>query len=633
MGLHQGRPHRDLESLATLTDMQISAIRSPAAASPDSRAPQAHRPRQPGSGQPLYFGPLERPLFGHLHAVADTASASIGLVLCNPFGNEAICAHRSIRHLAERSARLGIPSLRFDYDGTGDSCGDDLGTDRIDQWVSNIRAAADELRRSTGVERVCFAGIRLGALLATLAARDYVQRAGLIAIAPVASGKAYVRELRLLRRSIESKRNIERSGQAGVLESAGFVLSEATQAALAAIDLLQDNSRLTMPVLMLDRAELPAGEKWLGRLRELDVQVEYAQVRGYTEMMLDSHETIVPEEILGAALDWLGRLEATRPRSARTRATLAPKRAPVSQTCRLDSIEETALHFGDDTPLFGVVTSPAGGVIKAPRRAVLLFNSGAVTHVGPCRVYVTLARALARLGYVVLRMDLAGLGDSPTRAQAAENVVYSPYAMQDIAAAIDYLQQTWDVSEIHAAGICSGAYHAFKAAVANMGLRRVVMINPLTFFWKEGMSLEFPEHRVTQDIQRYRSNIWSLASWHKLISGKADLGEMAQVLQRGARARLSIPLRNAARLLRMPLADDLPTELLQATGAGIDLQFIFAANDPGLELLRQKGNSTLQRLRTRGLVGIEVIPDADHTFTDLSPRQALVAAVVQKIRS
>src|SRR5262249_22375944 len=155
---------------------------------------------------------------------------------------------------------------------------------------------------------------------------------------------------------------------------------------------------------------------------------------------------------------------------------------------------ETAIEFGDDTPLFGVVTSPAGGVIEAPTRAVLLLNSGAVTHVGPCRVYVTLARALARLGYVVLRMDISGLGESPTRPQATENLVYSPYAMQDIAAAIDYLQQTWDVGEIQAAGICSGAYHAFKAAVADMGLRRVVMINPLTFFWKEGMSLEYQEH-------------------------------------------------------------------------------------------------------------------------------------------
>ncbi|HEY6926440.1 MAG TPA: alpha/beta fold hydrolase [Steroidobacteraceae bacterium] len=614
--------------------MQTSAIRSVTAASPDSSTPETRHAYPPGTGQPLYFGPADRPLFGHLHAPADTTSASIGLVLCNPFGNEAICAHRSIRHLAERSARRGISTLRFDYEGTGDSCGDATDPNRVDQWIADIRAAADELRRSTGVDRICFAGIRLGALLATLAARDYVQRAGLIAIAPVVSGKAYVRELRLLRRSIESKRNIERNDQAGILESAGFVLSESTQAALTAIDLLkQDINDPRIPVLLLDRAELPAGEKWLGRLRELDVEVEYAQVRGYTEMMLDSHETIVPEEILGAALDWLSRLEAARPRQVWPRVTSALKSASTPQVRRLESIEETAGYFGEDTRLFGVITAPAGDAIKEPRKAVLLLNSGAVTHVGPCRVYVTLARALAKLGYIVLRLDISGIGDSPTRPQAIENVVYPPYAMQDIAVALDYLQQTWAVSEIQAAGICSGAYHAFKAAVANMGLRRAIMINPLTFFWKEGMSLEFPEHRVSQDIQRYRHNVWNLASWQKLISGKANIGEMAQVLQRGARARLAVPLRNAARWLRMPFPDDLPTELLQATGAGIDLHFIFAANDPGLELLRQKGNSTLQRLRTRGLIGIEVIPDADHTFTDLSTRQALVTAVVQKIRS
>jgi len=588
--------------------------------------------RHLGSGEPLYLGPPERPLFGHLHATAEAAAPAIGLVLCNPFGNEAICAHRSLRHLAERSAGMGVPALRFDYDGTGDSCGDDLDPERVAHWTASIRSAADELRRATGVERVCFAGIRLGALLATLASRDYAHSAGLIAIAPVVSGKAYVRELRLLRRSIDSKRNIERSEQAGMLESAGFVLSDATQAALSAVDLIkQDAGRSAAPVLILDRAELPSGDKWLSRLRELGIQAEYTRVRGYTEMMLDSHESIVPEEILGAALDWLRRQELAQ-QSVRTLTIVHPARAArAAQVCRLDSIEELPVHFGEDTRLFGVVTAPARAAGRGAAKAVLLLNSGAVHHVGPCRVYVALARELARLGYLVLRLDLSGIGDSPTRPGATENVVYSRYALQDVAAAIEYLQQKWDAVEIHAAGICSGAYHAFKAAVANMALRGVVLVNPLTFFWKEGMSLEFPEHRVEQDMQRYRSNVWSLASWQKLISGRTDLGEMVQVLQRAARSRLSAPLRSVSRLLHMPLPDDLPTELLRAARAGINLQFVFADGDPGFELLRQKGSPVTQRLRARGLLGIESIPRADHTFTDLLPRQTLVATVIRKI--
>ncbi|MCU1282082.1 MAG: alpha/beta hydrolase, partial [bacterium] len=139
-------------------------------------------------GDALYFGPDDRPLFGWLHRTA--ASSSIGLVICNPFGFESVCAHRSLRHLAAAAAAAGIPAIRFDYDGTGDSAGDDRDPARVAAWLASIGHAAAELRRQTGVERVVLAGVRLGALLATLAAVERDDVAGLIAIAPVVVGKA-----------------------------------------------------------------------------------------------------------------------------------------------------------------------------------------------------------------------------------------------------------------------------------------------------------------------------------------------------------------------------------------------------------------------------------------------------------
>jgi hypothetical protein len=48
-----------------------------------------------------YFGPDERPLFGWLHEPADARRA--GVVIVPPFGYEAICAARSLRHFAEVS--------------------------------------------------------------------------------------------------------------------------------------------------------------------------------------------------------------------------------------------------------------------------------------------------------------------------------------------------------------------------------------------------------------------------------------------------------------------------------------------------------------------------------------------------
>ena len=616
------------------------------------------------ASHPVYFGPSERPLFGWLHNAGRAPAASVGLVICSPFGDEAIRTQRTIRHLAEDAARMGIPALRFDYDGTGDSAGNDLDPERVHEWLGSIRFAAQSLQQWAGVERVCFAGIRLGALLAALAALDAdVGAAGLIAIAPVVSGRAYVRELRLLRRAIEAKRNIVPTEDDGVLETAGFLLSAQTQAALSAIDLTRLEQAPPARVLVLDRAELPAQERWPQHLRNRGARVDYARVPGYPEMMLDAHDSVVPDAIVGAALRWLQDLtgeqtqalyppapthmrsrepEKTQSAPQRSHAALPPDagRDPLIGNEVGRPIVEWAVQLPGPERLFAIVSAPEGalprqGPVQAARptglKAVLLVNAGAVYRIGPCRLYVALARHLAQQGCIAMRLDIAGIGDSPPRAGSAENVVYSAHAVDDIAVALEYLRREWAAGEIRSVGLCSGAYHSLKAAVASQPLRGIVAINPLTFFWKEGMSLAYPEHRVAQDIMRYRNNARSLSSWRKLFSGRVDLLALSHVLGRTALTKLFKPVWAAARLLRISLLEDLPSELLRVAHAGIDLQFIFAAMDPGVEILRDKGGATVERLRARGRLGLELIDCADHTFTDLAARKQLAALLARKL--
>jgi alpha-beta hydrolase superfamily lysophospholipase len=629
-------------------DARAGALHVSGEPSRDTDAPPQDDPSPVPNARPLYFGPPQRPLFGWLHAAAAAATPHIGVVICNPFGNEAVCAHRSLRHLAERAAGTGIPTLRFDYDGSGDSAGHDFDPDRLAAWLTSVQVAADELHALTGVVRVCLVGIRLGALLAIQAAAQRRDIAGVATIAPVVSGKAYVRELRMLAKAMDSKRNVARDGNTDILETAGFAMTAATQASVTAVDVGRLDSIPASHILILDRAEMPGGDKWAQHLRGQGVEVQLERVKGYTEMMLDSHESLVPEEILEATLRWLrdiarqpaivrGRdVAADRARDRDlTRATFQPAATddPVTRGAPGPAVAESAVLFGNGTKLFGIVTEPRSAPRATPTsmKAVLLLNAGAVHHIGPCRLYVTLARYLAQRGYVVLRMDIAGLGDSQTREQRPENVVYPPEALQDVAEAIDYLRAAHRAVEVHAVGLCSGAYHSYKAAVARMPLTSAILINPLTFFWREGNSLKYSDFRVADDIARYRSNARRLASWMKLLRGQVNLWELAMVLARNTRARLLKPLRSVARVLRVPLREDLPTELLAATRAAIELRFLFAAMDPGIELLRSQAEATAQRLTRRGSLSVELIDGADHTFTDLAARSILAGLIVKRL--
>jgi predicted alpha/beta hydrolase len=599
------------------------------------------------SPEPIFFGPAERALFGWLHRPPSGRAPGAGLVICNPFGNEALCAHRTIRHLSARAANAGFAVLRFDYDGTGDSAGHSFEAERLAAWIASIHSAADTLKDTTGVGRLYLAGFRLGATLAALACPARSDVRGLVAIAPVVSGGAYVRELGLLQRAIDARRDVLHRGNPNFLESAGFLLTTQTQASLKEIHLTRLPRAPCERVLILDRAEMPVDLALVPALRALGGAVDHVAVRGYTEMMLDPQESVVPEQILAAALRWLENQErgaapvtpaapATLAAVPRSRATLDPPAAadPATGTEPRVTVEETLVQFGGAALLFGVVSAPAArDSVPNDVSAVVLLNAGAVNHVGPNRLYVALARHLARLGHTVLRMDIAGIGDSEPRAGEPENAVYSHTALPDARAGLDFLRREYGARDVRAVGLCSGAYHAFKGAVARLPLDAAVIVNPLTFFWKEGMSLAYPQHRIASDIKRYRSSVFSIASWRKLLSGEVDLRQLSEVLRRRLLAAGAVPMHAAARAFGRPLRDDLRTELKHAAAAGIGLRFVFSDGDPGFELLRQQGGGSVRRMQARDELTVTVIPAADHTFTDLNARARLVDVVTQAIRA
>src|SRR5690606_7680103 len=124
-----------------------------------------------------------------------TALDGVAALLCNPFGQEAIRAHRVFNVLADRLAQRGVPVLRFDYHATGDSPGDDDAGELMG-WAMDILAAQEKLDALARPARRVWIGLRLGALLCAIASRSAAVAPDMLVFwDPVLDGAAYLYEL------------------------------------------------------------------------------------------------------------------------------------------------------------------------------------------------------------------------------------------------------------------------------------------------------------------------------------------------------------------------------------------------------------------------------------------------------
>ena len=570
--------------------------------------------------EPLYFTSGTHTLFGWLHSPHGVPSSNMGLVICNAFGYEAICAHRSIRAFAQNVASAGVPVLRFDYSGTGDSEDIDPNSDQLEAWTRNVIDAVAALRRHTGIEQVGLLGFRLGAMVAALAAAQGADATALIAVAPVISGRRYLRELRTIRMAAPVDAPPKKTDGPESFEVSGFSLSAATVAALSNIELVNLALPSVTDLLVIDRKELPGAKPWADALMRSGLKTEYVALPGFVRMMMTApHFSLIPQAMIAATRDWLSRLvrDKSRPMETLGQESSARREYPPTNVLHLaydaadpgSTLTETAVFLSSEPRVFAIATEPRRG--EARRRGVILLNAGATHHVGPNRMYVDLARRWAARGYVVFRMDLAGLGDSGIRLGRPDNEVHPPAALEDVRAAVDFMRSRYGINNITLGGMCSGAFHSLRSAVAALPVRRILMVNPLNYYWHEGMSL----HDLTwlgfvHSPRTYLEQVLPAKFWRKVLTGQVDLRRLLKLYVQHLYVLFVSALHNAARALHIPVSGDLGYEMQAVAARGTEMVFVFAQGEPGVRVLTHQGGSSVKRLGTR--CRIHSIDGANH---------------------
>lgn len=228
-------------------------------------------------------------LFSVLHSSESPSAPGRAIVFCAPLFEEKLWSHRVLVNCARFFASRGMPVLRFDYYGDGESEG------RFEQ--ASVRSRIDDIddavafcQQQTGAAEVYVLGLCYGATLAITAAAANAQIAGVVAWAPVMDGERYSGDL--LRAHLTAQmvvhRKVVQDREALVkqiiggepVNVEGYEIGKALYSEMLGIDLLSSLRAATKRMLVLQVAPAERIDSQLAAVRDLgNPQVEFAAVR------------------------------------------------------------------------------------------------------------------------------------------------------------------------------------------------------------------------------------------------------------------------------------------------------------------------------------------------------------------
>jgi pimeloyl-ACP methyl ester carboxylesterase len=235
-----------------------------------------------------------------------------------------------------------------------------------------------------------------------------------------------------------------------------------------------------------------------------------------------------------------------------------------------------------------------------------MFNAGVLPRIGPHRINVKIARALADRGVAALRFDLAGHGDS--RSSAVEGD-YRRQAAAALSAAMECVQRELGISRFIVIGICSGAMHAFRVAEVD---RRVVGLLLFDGHWYRTIWTKPVRH-----WKRFRTVgvLRTISALRRRMRQGKDMSGGEAIDDRGWSGQ--------------PTKEEFASSLEEIDARGVSVLVVYSRLmiDEGLYSYAAQFRHAFNGRNFVDTVRVELRPDFDHTLTSLLSQREYIAMV------
>ncbi len=265
--------------------------------------------------------------------------------------------------------------------------------------------------------------------------------------------------------------------------------------------------------------------------------------------------------------------------------------------------EVVSLKNGNGRDLVGVLHLPEQSA-GSRKIGIHLLNPGIKYRVAPNRLNVTLARALCREGFPVLRVDPEGIGDSEGELEEGILVgevfeaIQKGMFVSDALTCNDWMVNEYGMEQIIMMGNCGGAITSLLACEKDERITGMCLIDVPIVLRTPSMSLadRIVEGGKRSDVmfQAYLRKVFSAAAWYRFFSFKSDYSGLWKIITTQMRKRGLLP---SAAVALPSSVEELCAEgklnkkfflaLESALSRAVELLFVCAENDAGTDYLKK----------------------------------------------
>ncbi|PKH88464.1 hydrolase 1, exosortase A system-associated [Colwellia sp. Bg11-28] len=249
-------------------------------------------------------------------------------------------------------------------------------------------------------------------------------------------------------------------------------------------------------------------------------------------------------------------------------------------------------------------------------KGVIIVVGGPQTRVGSHRLFVHLARALAKQGIVVFRFDYSGAGDSEGAVSTFTEI------QDDIEAAIHTFEQRHsDITELALWGLCDAASAILlylNERPQQVKIKQVLLVNP----WVRQRQTQAKAYLRSYYMKRF----FSKAFWQKLLSGK--------VKAQSAFTEIQEFHQQSQNSNDIDMQDNFVTQMLQGLNQfSGTCDILLSGNDLTADEFKLliKSNKHWREAVARATINQQIISRADHTFSQQDKQSQLIKLVCKAL--